>query len=60
MVKAAENWKTTAMGLLTIIGAVVMAARALLDGDDATNVNIEATLAAITLGIGMIMGSDAK
>lgn len=55
-----RNWKTTLTGILGILAAVASAAKALIDGDPATNPDWAATWAAIMLGIGLITASDAK
>ncbi len=49
--------KTTILGILTIIAAVVNAAVALLNGQ---NVDFGATIAAITAGIGLLKAADAQ
>jgi hypothetical protein len=48
--------KTTALGILTIVAAVVNAAIALLNGNA---VDFGATAAAITAGIGLVKAADA-
>jgi hypothetical protein len=53
-----NSWKTTILGIAGILVAVGTAARALLDGDPATTINIEMTIAAITTGIGLIFARD--
>jgi hypothetical protein len=45
----------TLAGIFTILGALAVAGLALFDGNDTTNVNFEATFAAIAAGVGMIM-----
>jgi hypothetical protein len=50
--------KTTALGVLTILGALVAAATAILDGDPATTVNFEGTFTAIAAGVGLILAKD--
>jgi len=42
------------------MAAVGFALKAIFDGDPATNVDIGATIAAITAGIGLIAAKDAK
>ncbi len=56
--KMAHSWKTTASGVATIIVALGTAAKAAFDGDPATNINFEATITAISLGIGLCMARD--
>jgi hypothetical protein len=53
-----KSWKTTSMGIIAIITAVLSAVSALIDGNAATNVDITATIAAITAGIGLIFARD--
>jgi hypothetical protein len=49
--------KTTALGVLTILAAVVNAAVALLNGQ---NVDFGATITAITAGIGLLKAADSQ
>lgn len=49
--------KTTALGILTIVAAVLNATIALLNGQA---VDFGATVAAITAGIGLVKAADAK
>lgn len=53
------NWKTTLAGIGAILIAAGGALKALFDGDPATNLDIAATIAAITAGIGLIAAKDA-
>lgn len=55
-----KNFKTTALGIATILTALSSAAVALLDGDPATNFDIAAIIAAVTAGVGLIVAKDAK
>ena len=52
------SWKTTALGVLTILGALATAGVALLDGDPETVPSYEVLAAAVTAGIGLIMARD--
>ena len=54
-----KNTKTTLAGLGAILIAVGGALRASFDNDPTTNLDIAATIAAITAGIGLIMAKDA-
>lgn len=54
-----KSWRTTACGICTILVGVGAAGKAWLDGDAATAVNWEATLAAIVAGVGLIKAHDA-
>jgi hypothetical protein len=53
------NWKTTAAGVGSILVAVGGALKALFDGDPNTNMDIAATITAVTIGFGLIMAKDA-
>lgn len=53
------NWKTTAAGIGAIMVAVGGALKALFDGDPSTNIDITATVAAVTVGFGLIAAKDA-
>lgn len=54
------NFKTTALGIATILTAVASATIALLDGDPATSFDIGAVIAAVTAGFGLIFAKDAE
>jgi hypothetical protein len=54
-----KNTKTTLAGVGAILVAVGGALRASFDNDPTTNLDIAATIAAITAGIGLIMAKDA-
>lgn len=55
-----KNFKTTALGIATIVTAISSAVMAFLDGDPATNFDIAAVIAAVTAGVGLIVAKDAK
>lgn len=55
-----KSWKTTTLGVLTIVTAVAGAVMALIDGNPATNPNWETLIAAVTAGIGLIMAKDSN
>jgi hypothetical protein len=55
-----KNTKTTLAGIGAILVAVGGALKAIFDGDASTNVDIAATVAAITAGFGLIMAKDAE
>ncbi len=58
-----KNWKTTACGILTIIGSVCALLVPALDGDPKTNPDFQthATLIVTALaGLGLIAASDKK
>ena len=54
-----KNTKTTLAGLGAIFIAVGGALRAAFDNDPTTNLDIAATIAAVTAGIGLILAKDA-
>ena len=54
-----KNTKTTFAGLGAILIAVGGALKASFDNDPTTNLDIAATIAAVTAGIGLIMAKDA-
>jgi hypothetical protein len=53
------NWKTTLAGVGAIMVAVGGALKSLFDGDPATNLDLTATIAAVTVGFGLIAAKDA-
>jgi len=55
-----SSWRTTATGVLMILGAVVAIGKPLLDNDPVTLPNWEAAYAAIIAGIGLILARDQK
>lgn len=55
-----KNWKTTILGVTTILGAVLNVVRCLIDGDPSTNADWASTAAAITAGWGLIHAADAS
>ena len=54
------NWKTPLAGVGAILIAVGGALKSVFDGDPSTNLDIAATIAAVTAGIGLIWAKDAK
>lgn len=55
-----KNTKTTLAGIGAILVAVGGALKAIFDGDASTNVDLAATIAAVTAGIGLVMAKDAE
>lgn len=55
-----KNYKTTLAGVGAILVAIGAALKAQFDGDPTTNIDIGATVAAITAGIGLIAAKDAE
>jgi hypothetical protein len=53
-----KSWKTTATGIITIVIAVGSAVKTLIDNDPSTNPDIGATIAAVTVGFGLIAARD--
>jgi hypothetical protein len=54
------SWRTTALGVCTILAAVAAVGKSLFDGDPATNPDWGTTIGAITAGVGLIMARDNK
>ncbi len=54
-----KSWKTTFLGVATIVMSLLGATVALLDGDPKTNVDITMLIAALTAGWGLIMAKDS-
>ena len=55
-----KSWKTTTLGVLTILGVIIGAAKTMLDGDPSTNPDYTSIIASITAGVGLIMAKDAN
>jgi hypothetical protein len=54
------NWKTTLAGVGAILIAIGGALKSVFDGDPTTNLDIAATIAAVTIGFGLIAAKDAE
>ena len=54
------SWRTTTLGIITILTAVAGAVQLLLDNDPATNPDFTVAVAAVISGIGLIFAKDAK
>jgi hypothetical protein len=54
------SWRTTALGIITIITAITGVVQALIDNDPATNPDLTVAIAAVISGIGLIAAKDAK
>jgi hypothetical protein len=52
-----KDWKTTLTGILTIVGTLATAGIAYLHN---LPVNVPATLAGVTAGMGLIKAADSK
>jgi len=55
-----KSWKTTVLGILTILGAVVVAVKAMLDSDPSTMADWGIVATAVTSGLGFIFARDNK
>lgn len=55
-----NSWRTTTLGITTIIAAVAGLLQAVLDNDPATNPDMTVAVAAILSGLGLIFARDAK
>lgn len=54
------SWRTTVLGITTIVAAVAGVVQSMLDNDPATNPDMTVAVAAILSGIGLIFARDAK
>jgi len=54
------SWRTTVLGITTIVTAVAGLVQAFLDNDPTTNPDMTVAIAAIVSGIGLIFARDAK
>jgi anti-sigma-K factor RskA len=55
-----KSWRTTVLGITTIVAAVAGIVQATLDSDPATNPDMTVAVAAILSGLGLIFARDAK
>lgn len=55
-----KSWRTTTLGITTVIMAIAGAVQALLDNDPATNPDLAVAVAAVLSGIGLVFARDAK
>lgn len=55
-----SNRNTTVCGIAAIVVAIGSALTSLFDGDPTTAMDIGATIAAITAGVGLILAKDAS
>lgn len=55
-----SNRNTTVCGIAAIVVAIGSALTAFFDGDPATSMDIGATIAAITAGVGLILAKDSS
>ena len=54
-----KNTKTTLAGIGAILVAIGGTLKAIFDGDPSTSVDLTATIAAVSAGIGLIWAKDA-
>lgn len=55
-----SNRNTTVCGIAAVVVAIGSALTAFFDGDPTTAMDIGATIAAITAGVGLILAKDAS
>ena len=55
-----KSWRTTVLGIVTILTAVAGVVQALVDNDPTTNPDMTVAVAAVVSGIGLIFAKDAK
>lgn len=55
-----KSWRTTVLGIVTILTAVAGVVQAMIDNDPATNPDMTVAVAAIVSGIGLIFAKDSK
>lgn len=55
-----KSWRTTSLGVIAILTAVLGFVKAVLDGDPATDPDIAALTAALVAGAGLLFAKDAK
>lgn len=55
-----KSWRTTVLGIVTILTAVAGVVQAMIDNDPATNPDMTVAVAAVVSGIGLIFAKDSK
>lgn len=55
-----KSWRTTSLGIITILAALLGVVKAFIDGDPSTNPDWTLVAAALTSGLGLIKASDNK
>lgn len=53
------SWRTTLMGILTLVGVVALQLKNVFDGDPTTGFDFEAIVAALA-GVGLLFARDNK
>lgn len=56
--KPARNWKTTTAGVISGVVAVLLAVKAVLDGDPDTVADWGAVAAAVSASVGLLLAKD--
>lgn len=54
------SWRTTTLGVITIVSALLSAAKALIDSDPSTSVDYATVTTAVAAGWGLIAARDNK
>jgi len=55
-----KSWRTTTLGIVAVLTAVLGFVKATIDGDPTTEPDMAALIAALSAGIGLIFAKDAK
>lgn len=55
-----KSWRTTVLGITTILMAIAGVVQAIADNDPATNPDMTVAVAAVLSGIGLIFARDQK
>jgi len=55
-----KSWRTTTLGIVAVLTAVLGFVKATIDGDPTTEPDMAALIAAISAGIGLLFAKDAK
>ena len=55
-----KSWRTTVLGIVTILTAVAGVVQAMIDNDPTTNPDMTVAVAAVVSGIGLIFAKDSK
>lgn len=55
-----KSWRTTALGITTILMAISGVVQAIADNDPGTNPDMTVAVAAVLSGIGLIFARDQK
>jgi len=55
-----KSWRTSTLGVVAILTAVLGCIKAILDNDPVTEPDITSLVAAVSAGIGLLFAKDAK